>query len=971
MNVIVEQSMKILITLFFFVSIYSVYSDAEAEHKAAKAAFMRYMKSAHPLPETIKKPTGMDVLFSKQSSLPNFLNVDATMDEEAAEPNKMQNESSIAVNPKNPKNLIASAVDYRANSSTWVYVSSDGGISWKNLNLGKPYPNWRSTNDPSVYFDNEGIGYLCYGGFGDVLNSEAGLVGENGVFIAKTTDEGKTWKAHIPVIIHLGNQTMDSTFEDKYYVQVDNSIESPYHRHIYVPWKRVTPRDSATQIVISKSVDLGETWSAPVNISYRIAGSSEDTTFGQSFPLASTGPRGELYVVWNHGLEHSVGFSKSYDGGKTFSEPRLIQKYNIFGETKFLSGQGYRHTVKGTVRAEAYPVIITDITNVPRRGNLYLCWTADNYPNVYFSKSTDEGETWSTPVIVHSDTTNDQFWQWMSIDPLTGDLSIMYLDSRNDINNIMIECYVSYSSDGGDTWIDRRVSDINSDIRLNPFANRAFAGDYSGSAFYDGIIYPSWVDMRNAVTNLADSDVFTAVVNTRAPEPPVDFVNTSDYTIPSEVTLSWVPPNKRAFGQELKPEEFVQKIVKNNEIIAELDGFSTEYIDNNVTPFEKYNYSIYAVAGKDSSIARELIAYPGGSGKPDYPIISEIAGNLENSVYLDIKLPSFRSDKITPLANLNGIKVLRNGNLSKEVSLNSTDTAKTIKVEDVAPSIGFFFYKSYITDYFDKLNITTTSDFSPEINVFTGSYLETLVENFDNSPLPYYYSTMNWKLTNEVAVSGNNSYTNAPNGKYLASQFDTLIFLPVKFTDNEDLYMTFMQICSVFPDDSAFVEISYDDLKSWEHLSHFNNSMNQSWRDNEINNQDWQLERLTIPFRENSSRIFVRLRFWSNLLRQGDGWYIDDVVIGDRASFVSSNDNHTNIKLFPNPTSDFVKIVSGIGTFSRVKIFNIHGQLITEYISDNSSDVTINTSNFPSGAYHVEIENERGIKTNKVLFISN
>src|SRR5690606_14711245 len=149
-----------LILLILFINTIPILSDAEEEHRRAKQSFMRYMKSAQPLPTDVKRKKDENVLFSTKS-LPNFLNVDATMDETESEPNKMQNESSIALNPKNPANLIASAVDYRANSSTWVYVSSDGGNTWRNLNLGKPYPHWRSTNDPSVYFDNEGVGYLC------------------------------------------------------------------------------------------------------------------------------------------------------------------------------------------------------------------------------------------------------------------------------------------------------------------------------------------------------------------------------------------------------------------------------------------------------------------------------------------------------------------------------------------------------------------------------------------------------------------------------------------------------------------------------------------------------------------------------------------------------------------------------------------------------------------------------------------
>ncbi|MFM8439353.1 MAG: hypothetical protein ACKOAX_12815, partial [Candidatus Kapaibacterium sp.] len=84
------------------------------------------------------------------TSLPtSFLNVDLIEPETDSSP--MQNESSIAANPLDPRFLIASAVDYRAAQSAWVYVSSDAGRTWKNINLGKPAGlNFIVGNDPSV-----------------------------------------------------------------------------------------------------------------------------------------------------------------------------------------------------------------------------------------------------------------------------------------------------------------------------------------------------------------------------------------------------------------------------------------------------------------------------------------------------------------------------------------------------------------------------------------------------------------------------------------------------------------------------------------------------------------------------------------------------------------------------------------------------------------------------------------------------
>ncbi|MBK9181960.1 MAG: exo-alpha-sialidase [Ignavibacteria bacterium] len=223
-----------------------------------------------------------------------------------------------------------------------------------------------------------------------------------------------------------------------------------------------------------------------------------------------------MHLVWNSGTEDALRYARSVDGGATWSAPRIIHTYKPFGTKSTINGQT-NSRVKGVVRAECYPTLTIDNTGGARNGWLYLTWAADNYPNVYFSRSTDNGTTWSPARIVHSDTTNDQFWSWISLDPTSGEIAIMYSDSRDDVDNILVNTYVSWSSDGGTTWLDRRIGDDVNDLRRNPFQGNTFAGDYSGCDFYNGVVYPSWVDMRNTYVNPADNDVFTAIVDTRPP----------------------------------------------------------------------------------------------------------------------------------------------------------------------------------------------------------------------------------------------------------------------------------------------------------------------------------------------------------------------------------------------------------------------------------------------------------------------
>lgn len=952
--------LKIIPLTLFLMLILMTNSMQSDEEQKAREFYRRAKETAHPpIDKSELEIIRIPMLQSEQKKL--FLNVAASVDQGGVD--ITQNESSIAVNPKNPLNLIASAVDYRDNSATWVYVSSDGGRTWVNKNLGRAFPGWRCSNDPSVAFDADGVGYLVYGGFGEVSSDTTVLFGENGVFIARSFDEGKTWEAHIPIILHRGKQTLDSTFEDKYYISVDLSPKSPYFNHLYVPWKRVTPRDSATQIVISKSTDKGKTWSVPVAVSHRLPGSSEDTTYGQSFPLATTGPNGELYVVWNHGIEHGVGFAKSTDGGKTFSEPRIIQRYNIFGETRLLPGQGWRHSVKGRVRAETYPSIVCDITGSERNGYLYLTWAGDRIPNIYFSYSSNQGESWSEPKIIHSDTTNDQFWQWISIDPSNGDLAVMYLDSRNDPANIMIETYVSYSSDGGKTWVDRRVSDISHDLRLNPFRGNSFAGDYNGNAFFDGIIYPSWVDMRNAVTNIADNDVYAAVVNTRAPNPPDNFIVKINAENPRILDLFWEAPTERAFGQKLTPAEFSYILKRNDEKIAILPSTEKRFKDENLIPYQLYEYEIATFSGKDTSLFVSASAYAGGSNIPSKPEILAISGDEERKIRLEIKIPALRVDNETQIVRLKQLEIYRDLELVKIEELTQKDTGKKIVIVDNAAEDGYYKYQARISEDLSEFGHgIPKSEFSNLVYTYTGPIKEEFIENFEAPQMKKYYRTENWSITNQFYRSQPYSLTLSKDGNYGPSWRDTLLLFPIKSSIDGVTNLNFWHAAIVQQRDSAFVEISKDGGRNWEILDYFDKTKYEPWGDNELNQSDWKFESFAIAS-SNDDTIYCRFRFISDYFRHDKGWYIDDIHI---YHFVSVSDDETpNLMIYPNPASNYLNLnfTNRVKTSLNIEVYDILGNSVSNVISKKFRDksILLDITELAEGVYILLINDDSGI----------
>lgn len=934
---------KIFLFCIMFVGLaswaYSQTTVAEREAKKTAERIKRWMEWANPTPiiessEALSLPMMPAIVLPDNANAAQFMDVNTIVNEPASGL-IVQNESSIAVNPKNPKNLIAAAVDYRDNGARWVYVSSDGGRTWTNKNLGVPATGWSASNDPSVMFAADGTGYLMYGGFGNRATASP----ENGVFIARTTDEGVTWQSHFAVIRHTGPQTPDSNFEDKYYVHVDNSPTSPYFGRVYTPWKRVIGRDSSTQIVNTYSTDKGTTWSTPLRVSERLPGTSEDTTFGQSFPLTITGPMGEVYVVWNHGIVKGVGFAKSTDGAQTFSAPRIIQRYNPLGTARRIN-EGIRHTVKGRVRAESYPSIVCDIYTPNRKGWLYLVWAADSIPNVYFSRSTDGGDTWSAAKIVHSDTKNDQFWSWIALDPSNGDLAVMYLDSRDDPANILTSCYVSYSSDGGDTWYDKRISDAESDLRRNPFQGNGFAGDYNGCAFHNGIVYPSWVDMRNARQNINDNDVFTAIVNVNGLIPPPRFIAKTLPENSTAIQLNWAEVTMRGFNKPIGDYEY--ELMRDGKSVQKFPRTTTSFLDTGLEKFKRYDYSLRIVADGDSSAYVYSRAFSGGSREPGTPRLLQAKGSQDVNVNLSVALPLYRLDSTTLMVNARAVALYRDGIFIKEIDIASTDAGKTVMINDTPPVRGWYSYSVTLRDSETPSNESAQSN---AIFLYTGAISDNYADNFEEGTLRKYWTSTAWGLAN-VGYASANSLTESPQGRYRRSMRDSIALFPV-LTQGGSTRMSFRHAAIIHPTDSGIVEQSTDMGRTWTLVAAFNNSQFAPWADTILAADDWKHEIVSLS---GADTILARFRFRSNLSQELDGWYIDDIVIGATASVTMTNE-HNGVNVYPNPTRSALYI-QGMDD-EELTIYSILGEKMpVQYLQENPEKI-VNVSSYANGVYGV------------------
>jgi len=418
-----------------------------------------------------------------------FLNIRVNTDNTT----QIQNEQQIVINPTDTLNFVADWRDFRVGYRQVGHAAStDGGRTWIAETLFvEPTYNWDS--DPGMTVDVQGNFYAIVLSFNSTSQP-------NGFFLFQSTDKGITWSAPRTVVNGVSN-----VFEDKELIACDRT-NSPYHNNLYVAWARFI-NYSTPAIYFTRSTNQGFNWSTPIQIS--------DTQGNVQWPVPAVGTNGEVYVAWCG--SSSIRFDRSTDGGITFGNDRTVQTY-----------ASMNRYVKGTILTFSYPSMDVDITNGPYRGNIYIAYMdngSDGYPDIFFTRSTDGGNTWSSKVRINDDPVGnhiDQFHPWLTVDR-TGCISVMFYDSRNDPNNILCDVYLAQSTNGGITWLPNvRVTNVSFDLRAGsdfefvPYdPNRPLAdqragliGEYNGiAAASKGNPVPIWTDTRSG-----NQDTYVGVV---------------------------------------------------------------------------------------------------------------------------------------------------------------------------------------------------------------------------------------------------------------------------------------------------------------------------------------------------------------------------------------------------------------------------------------------------------------------------
>jgi len=433
------------------------------------------------------------------------------------------NETSIAVNPTDPNNIIGGLNDYQLSINpgghvgetvhSRAHVTFDGGSTWSEYPLWSNLP-YQATGDPAVAFDAAGRAYYATLGFKFIgpTNTQS-----PDILVSNSTDKGRTW-ATSRVATGSGVFTSTGDVLDKEYVAAwgdGNAI---------VTWGdfRQGPHGAFVSVRIMSSVthDGGATWSAPLTIS------GDLTESFAPYPAVSADGR-HVFVAFLNTTDDTTGrddyevVEVSPSTGARIAGPFKVAT-TIDGFTDYpiaLGSQTYQDSLFRTWASGNITVDPTDGTHIAvvwsDMRNSVTPAPADPYSattnsDVVVSQSTDSGRHWSAPVAL--ELAGDQWMPWGAYDA-NGILRIGFFDRQYDAANHEYGYTLATEDAAGSlafstTQLSTGLSDPTKDNRWFaatvdpsfPFAT-TFLGDYSNIApTADGGIVALWTDLRRDTT---------------------------------------------------------------------------------------------------------------------------------------------------------------------------------------------------------------------------------------------------------------------------------------------------------------------------------------------------------------------------------------------------------------------------------------------------------------------------------------
>lgn len=422
-----------------------------------------------------------------------------------------ESEVHAAINPRDTSNIVVSPI-HNGNGQFYmpIYYTTNFGSSWSKSTFS-PKPTIGGVTvtgggDPLFAYDADGK--LYYTWIDTYLYSSSSDTTHGAIYWAFSTDKGKTWQRAANHDTVTTNWTKYKTnfqidrstgFDDKEWLAVDRT-NSPYHNTLYMAWSRLGKDDGA--VMLARKLPGVDSFEAPVRVSSPTLVKIQYTSIGID-------AHGGIHVTYmgtedldRYGIYHAY----SADGGKTFNPEVLVSYADVPNQ----SGDAIGEVLFGIRINGNYPCPHLSI-DTANSGNLYMVWNAygtdanlGTGSQVYFSRSTDNGTSWSDTIRINNDNQNDNvidhFFPSIAVNG-KGVIFASWYDRREDPNNQIGRYYLGRSTDFGQTWTNAPIASKGMNFAhvqdKNGGSTYGFGiGEYTQILVTPSYVIPVWSDDR-------------------------------------------------------------------------------------------------------------------------------------------------------------------------------------------------------------------------------------------------------------------------------------------------------------------------------------------------------------------------------------------------------------------------------------------------------------------------------------------
>lgn len=345
-----------------------------------------------------------------------------------------------------------------------VSRSTDDGVTWTDPaalnNTADDDGEFVGDSSPQITTDGQGVWLAVW----HSAYSMSGVIGTDlDILTARSTDNGATWTDPAP----LNTTAIADTDKGDFWPQITTDGQGAWVAVWQSNYALGGPAGTEPDIFVARSADDGTTWTAATTLN---SNSPFEAGLDQR-PQVATDGLGAWVAVWfssdslgaTIGTDDDILFARSTDDGANWSTAAPLNTTAFSDSTE-----------------DNYPQITTD-----GAGRWIAVWMSPESivpaPGIHVSYSTDNGATWTAPLVASGNSgpggfpqiTTDGLGQWITVWHSNSDLG--------GTINTDLDILLARSTDGGVSWDEPIAMNANADVDSGDDSDPQIATDGAGA----------------------------------------------------------------------------------------------------------------------------------------------------------------------------------------------------------------------------------------------------------------------------------------------------------------------------------------------------------------------------------------------------------------------------------------------------------------------------------------------------------